>query len=254
MIAIRQLSKSFGSLEVLNGIDLFFDKPGCVTAVLGPNGSGKTTLIKALLGLVIPEGGTIEVDGQDVRGQWDYRARISYLPQAARFPENLTVRELLAFIKDIRQGQQPREERFIRLFDLEPHLDKRLGTLSGGTRQKVNIALALMYDCPLWILDEPTNGLDPLAMVHFRELMQEARAQGKIVLITTHIMSLVEEIADEVVFLLEGKVYFQGTIHALKTQRNAQSVEQAIAGILSGQASFSANGHAPAARQLALSI
>ncbi len=254
MIAIRQLSKSFGSLEVLKGIDLIFDKPGCVTAVLGPNGSGKTTLIKALLGLVIPDGGIIEVDRQNVRGQWDYRARISYLPQAARFPENLTVRELIDFVKNIRRGQQSQEERFIRLFDLEPHLDKRLGNLSGGTRQKVNIALALMYDCPLWILDEPTNGLDPLAMVHFRELVQEARAQGKIVLITTHIMSLVEEIANEVVFLLEGKIHFQGTIQALKTQHNQQSVERAIASILSGGASFSANGHSAQVQQLALSM
>ncbi len=242
MIAIRNLHKSYGKLEVLKGIDLSFSEPGKVAAILGPNGSGKTTLIKSLLGMVIPSQGAIEVNGHNIRGEWAYRSQIDYLPQIARFPENLTVRELIALIKDIR-GENAADERFIKIFDLQPHLDKCLSNLSGGTKQKVNITLALMYDSPLVILDEPTNGLDPLAMVHFRELIKEERTKGKIILITTHIMSLVEEIADEVVFLLEGKIYFRGTIAELKAQHNESSVERAIAQILSRKLSFSSNGH-----------
>ena len=243
MIAINNLYKSYGKVNVLKGIDLNFNDPGKVIAILGPNGSGKTTLIKSLLGMVIPDKGIIEVNGCNIRGEWTYRSQIDYLPQIARFPENLTVQELIDLIKDIR-GKQANDKRFIKIFGLESYLNKRLSNLSGGTKQKVNITLALMYDSPLVILDEPTNGLDPLAMVHFRELIQQERAKGKIILITTHIMSLVEEVADEVVFMLEGKIYFRGTIAELKAQHNETSVERAIAQILSGKVSFSSNGHA----------
>ncbi len=251
MIKINNLHKSYGKVNVLKGIDLQFSQPGRVTAILGPNGSGKTTLIKSLLGMVIPDNGDIEVNGKNIRGEWNYRSQLDYLPQIARFPENLTVREVIDLIKDIR-GKDADDERFIKLFGLEPYLDKRLSNLSGGTKQKVNLTIALMYDSPLVILDEPTSGLDPVAMVHFRDLVREQRAKGKITLITTHIMSLVEEIADEVVFLLEGKIYFQGTVDELKTQHNETSVERAIAQILSGRAAFSSNGHAKSSGQFAV--
>lgn len=252
MIAIKNLYKSYGKVNVLKGIDLHFKDQGKVTAILGPNGSGKTTLIKALLGMVIPDKGSIEVNGKNIRGEWNYRSQLDYLPQIARFPENLTVQEVIDLIKDIR-SKNADDERFVKLFDLEPYLDKRLSNLSGGTKQKVNLTIALMYDNPLIIMDEPTNGLDPVAMVHFRDLIREQRAQGKIILITTHIMNLVEEIADEVVFLLEGKIYFQGTIDELKSQHNETNVERAIAQILSGRVAFSSNGHAKGIGQLAVS-
>lgn len=251
MIKINNLHKSYGKVNVLKGIDLQFSQPGRVTAILGPNGSGKTTLIKSLLGMVIPDKGDIEVNGKNIRGEWNYRSQLDYLPQIARFPENLTVREVIDLIKDIR-GKDAEDERFIKLFGLGSYLDKRLSNLSGGTKQKVNLTIALMYDSPLVILDEPTSGLDPVAMVHFRNLVREQRAKGKIILITTHIMSLVEEIADEVVFLLEGKIYFQGTVDELKSEHNETSVERAIAQILSGRAVFSSNGHAKRVGQFAV--
>lgn len=252
MIKINNLHKSYGKVNVLKGIDLQFSQPGRVTAILGPNGSGKTTLIKSLLGMVIPDKGDIEVNGKNIRGEWNYRSQLDYLPQIARFPENLTVREVIDLIKDIR-GKDAEDERFIKLFGLESYLDKRLSNLSGGTKQKVNLTIALMYDSPLVILDEPTSGLDPVAMVHFRNLVREQRAKGKIILITTHIMSLVEEIADEVVFLLEGKIYFQGTVDELKSKYNETSVERAIAQILSDRTAFSSNGHAKRVGQFAVS-
>jgi len=241
MIKIEQLYKQFGAIEVLKGIDLEIDQPGSITAILGPNSSGKTTLIKCILGMVIPDKGKISMDGKSIRGQWMYRAGIDYLPQIARFPENLTVRELISCIRDIRGGD-PDEQKLIQLFDLGEQLDKKLSNLSGGTRQKVNLTLALMYDSPLLILDEPTSGLDPVAMVTLRGLIAQAKASGKMILITTHIMSFVEELADEIIFLLEGKIYFRGTVKTLKAHYNENSVERAIAQILRGNALSTGNG------------
>ncbi|PSR13817.1 MAG: copper ABC transporter ATP-binding protein [Bacteroidetes bacterium] len=234
MIDIQNLHKSYGKLAVLRGIDLNLSQTGQISAILGPNGSGKTTLIKSILGLVIPDQGDIRMDGQTIKGQWAYRHHISYLPQIARFPENLTVTELLAMIKDLRSGPTD-DDALIQLFGLGPHLQKRLGDLSGGTKQKVNLVIAFMYDSPVIILDEPTSGLDPVAMIHLRELLQRARQQGKIILLSTHIMSFVDEMADEVVFLLEGAIRFRGTLVQLKTQYQEDNVERAIANILQGE-------------------
>ena len=231
MITIRQLHKAFGPKSVLQGIDLNLDQPGRITAILGPNGSGKTTLIKCILGMVIPDAGEIEVQGKSIKGEWIYRKQLDYLPQIARFPDNLTVLELIDLIQDLRPGQSQAEE-LIDRFGLHNYLDSRLNHLSGGTKQKVNLTLAFMYDSPILILDEPTSGLDPLAMQQLRELILRERKRGKLIIITTHIMSFVEEMADDIVFLLDGQVCFQGTIEALLKQEAAASVEEAIAQLL----------------------
>ncbi len=233
MISIQQLHKSFGANKVLRGIDLKFDRPG-ITAVLGPNGSGKTTIIKSILGMVLPDSGTISVQGENVAGKWRYRNQIAYLPQIARFPENLTVAELIRMVKDL-NSSTANDEALISLFELRPFLDKRLGNLSGGTRQKVNLVLTFMYDCPIIILDEPTAGLDPISMVRLKELIHQQRMKGKTILITTHVMSLVEELAEEVVFLLEGQIHFRGSLKELKEKSEEPNVERAIAKLLEKQ-------------------
>ncbi len=231
MIRIDQVSKSFGKLEVLKDISCTFEQQGRIVAILGPNGSGKTTLIKSILGMVLPDVGEISVVGQPIRGRWAYREAISYLPQIARFPDNLRVIELLRMVQDLRQ-QPAHPEQLIKRFGLTSHLHKRLSTLSGGTRQKVNLVLAFMYDTPLLILDEPTAGLDPVAIIQLKEMLGQAREKGKLVLLTTHIMPLVEELADEVVFLLDGRIKFRNSIEVLKHTFNAANVEQAIARLL----------------------
>jgi Cu-processing system ATP-binding protein len=233
LIEVKSIYKKFGHLEVLKGIDLDFKNPGII-AVLGPNGSGKTTLIKSVLGMVIPERGKILFNDEDVKGKWKYRSDIGYLPQIAKFPENLTVKELTRFIHTLR-GKSESEGELIERFDLKPYMDKRLGTLSGGTKQKVNLLLAFQYDNPVLILDEPTNGLDPVAVIHLKELLEKERQKGKIIIITTHIMNFVEEMADEVIFLLEGVIYFRGTVGELKEKYLESSVERAIARILTNK-------------------
>jgi Cu-processing system ATP-binding protein len=227
MIQITQLHKKFGKNKVLRGIDLQIQNKGII-AILGPNGSGKTTLIKALLGMVLPDKGSIFINGTDIKNQWRYRKEIEYLPQIADFPNNLKVRELINLLKDLHQ-QTVNEVQLIDLFGLQPFLDKKLATLSGGTKQKVNILLTFMFDKPLIILDEPTTGLDPMALIHLKELIQYEKANGKTILLTSHIMHFVEEVADEIIYLLEGKVYFKGTVEELKGRTKKDNVEHAIA-------------------------
>lgn len=230
MVNITNLHKKFGSLVVLNGLNLKTPDSGII-AVLGPNGSGKTTLIKSILGMVVPQKGEIEVNGERVRKHWNYRKNIDYLPQIANFPGNLKVKELIDMIKDLR-GKEARDKELIDLFKLEPFMDKKLSNLSGGSKQKVNLVLCFMFDSPLIILDEPTSGLDPVSLIRLRKLIQEEKEKGKTILITSHIMNFVEEISDRIIFLLEGKIYFNGTVEELKTSTGETDFEHAIANIL----------------------
>lgn len=230
MISVTRIRKRFGKLTVLDDVS-FEITDGGVFAVLGPNGSGKTTILKLILGMVLPQSGEIKIQDQPVHNGWKYREDIGYLPQIARFPDNLTVSELISMVKDIRNAPCTEQE-LIRLFDLEKFLDKKLGNLSGGTRQKVNIVLTFMCECPIYILDEPTAGLDPIAMISLKELIAQEKNKGKIILITTHILSLVEIIADEIIFLLEGKIHFKGNLNRLYDQTGSDNLEQSIASLL----------------------
>jgi Cu-processing system ATP-binding protein len=233
MIEFKNLHKQFGKLTVLDGLDLDIKK-GRIFAILGPNGSGKTTLIKCLLGMVIPTKGDILYKGKSVLRKWDYRNNLNYLPQIANFPANLTVIELLKMVKNLRP-KKSNDKELIELFGLKEFLNKKLGNLSGGTKQKVNIVLTFMFDSDLIILDEPTTGLDPISLIHLKEIIQKEKAKGKTILITTHIMSVVDELADEIVFLLDGKIYFKGSIDALKQQTKNNNLEHAIANLISKQ-------------------
>ena len=233
MIQFKNLHKRFGKLTVLDGLDLDI-KEGGIFAILGPNGSGKTTLIKCLLGMVIPNKGDILFEGESVLKKWEYRNNLNYLPQIANFPPNLSVIELINMVKNLRP-KSSNEQELIQLFGLKSFLNKKLGNLSGGTKQKVNLVLTFMFDSDLIILDEPTTGLDPISLIHLKELIQKEKEKGKTILITTHIMSFVNEVADEIVFLLDGKIYFKGSIDALKKQTNNNNLEHAIANLISKQ-------------------
>jgi len=230
MIEVVNLHKSFKKNVVLKGIDLTIGDQG-ITAILGPNGSGKTTFIKSILGLVIPQSGEIKVQNQSIKGRDDYRSGISHLPQIASFPENLTGRELIKLVKDLRKGES-REDELIDLLNLRQELDKKMGNLSGGNKQKINIVLALMFDTPLIILDEPSTGLDPVSLLRFKEFIKKESDAGKKILLTTHIMDLVDKLADDVIFLLDGNIHFQGTVKQLLTTTGEQTIEKSIASLL----------------------
>ena len=230
MIKVQQLSKSFGKLRVLKDLNLEIDKGG-IFAILGPNGSGKTTLMKALLGMVRPDNGSILIDNQNISSSWMYREEIDYMPQIANFPPNLKVSELFKLLESIRKSKSDCQE-LIETFGIQEHLNKKFATLSGGTKQKVNIIASLMFDSPLVILDEPTTGLDPIAMLALKKLIFDLKKEGKTIVLSSHIISFVEEVADEIIFILDGKIYFHGKPGILFDQTNSNNLEEAIASIL----------------------
>jgi Cu-processing system ATP-binding protein len=228
VIKIRDLDKTYGRLRVLRSLSL--DIPdGRVTAILGPNGAGKTTLIKSVLGLVRPDGGTIEVGGVRVNGTGDYRAGIGYMPQIPRYPENLTVREILHMIKDLRNRFAELDEELIELFELETQYDKPFKTLSGGNRQRVSAAIAFLFRPDILILDEPTAGLDPLASSTLKDKVKRERERGRTFVLTSHVMSEIEELADTVVYVLDGVVHFEESVSALLERTGEGTLERAMA-------------------------
>lgn len=230
MIKIKGLNKYYGNHHVLRDIDLEIGDPG-IYAILGPNGSGKSTLLKSIIGLVNPRHGDIYVNGTSVSDTHTYRSGISYLPQIARFPDNLRVVELFRLIKEIRNDRTD-ETRLVRLFGIESEMRKRLRNLSGGTRQKVNMILGFLFDTPYLILDEPTISLDPVSLVTFRKVITEKQKEGKIIIYTTHIMNLVEELSDQIILLLEGRIIFKGGLKEICSESGATSLEHAISNLV----------------------
>jgi Cu-processing system ATP-binding protein len=232
MIEITGLSKRYGRLPVLQGLDLAV-RSGRVTAIVGPNGAGKTTLIKAILGLTRPDGGRITVDGVVLDGGVDYRTRVGYMPQIARFPENLTGADLLAMLADVRSAAgtsaPATDEELIERFRLGDQLGKPLRTLSGGTRQKVNAVMAFLFRPDLLILDEPTAGLDPVSSGILKDKILAERRAGRTFVLTSHVMSELEELADDVAFLLDGRVRFAGPVEELKRATRQHNLERAVA-------------------------
>jgi len=233
MIEFKDVHKKYGKLEVLKGVS-FTIKDGGIFAILGPNGSGKTTSMKSFLGMVIPTKGDIFFNGKSIKNQWAYREQISYLPQIANFPSNLKVKELIAMIKNIKK-LPCHEQELIELFGLQKHLNKSLGNLSGGTKQKVNLVLTFMVDVPVLVLDEPTSGLDPIAILALKNLILREKEKGKTILITSHILSFIEELSDEILFILEGNIYFRGTPQQLLETTQKNNFQEAIAELLKNE-------------------
>lgn len=228
MISIKKLRKDFGPRTVLNELDLEIPA-GQATGIVGPNGSGKTTTIKSLLGLVKPTSGDILVDGKSIEGEWQYRSKIGYMPQIARYPENMTIGELFEFIKNMRGSTTNRDRELLEYFDLDNEIDKRMRALSGGMRQKVGAILAMMFDPEILIFDEPTAGLDPKSSVQFKRLVQEEKKKGKTVLLTSHIMSEIEELTDHLIFIVEGNIRYDGPMRELMERQQEQRLEGAVA-------------------------
>ncbi len=230
MIEINGLYKRFGKLKVLENLDLELKSPG-VFAIIGPNASGKTTLIKAILGIVIPDAGEIKINERSVLNEFKYRNQLTYLPQIANFPPNLTVGELISLVKELRQ-EISFEDKLISIFNMNEHINMKIGNLSGGTVQKVNLILTFMFESDLIILDEPTNGLDPISMINLEKIISEEKEKGKTILITTHVMRIVERFSDEIIFLLEGKVFFKGKLSTLRKKTDEKDLEFAIAKLM----------------------
>ena len=231
MIIIENCTKKFGKHEVLQNINLSFHKGECV-ALIGPNGCGKTTLIKSILGMVIPDSGSIKFDNKSIYGDYLYRSSIGYMPQIGRYPDNMTIGQIIEMIKKIRNSEQALDEDLINAFELEKMFLKQMRTLSGGTTQKVSAALAFLFNPEVLILDEPTAGLDPLASEILKEKIIREKEKGKLILITSHLLSELDDLVTEIIFMQDGKVHFHKKVADLKSETNESKISKSIAKIL----------------------
>lgn len=231
MISVNGISKKFGKQEVLKDFKLSFEK-GNSYAVMGPNGSGKTTLIKSILGMVLPDSGEILVKGRSIKGSEDYRKNIGYMPQIGRYPQNMKIGQLFSMMKDMRPEIKNYDLDLVGAFELDKIKDKSMGTLSGGTRQKVSAALAFLFNPEILILDEPTAGLDPIAVEILKSKIRKEREADKLILITSHILNDLDELTNHAIYIFEGEVFFNDSIESLKEITAEDKFSPAIAKLM----------------------
>jgi Cu-processing system ATP-binding protein len=232
MIIANNINKKFGKLKALDNVSVTCNKGECI-ALIGPNASGKTTFIKCILGMVVCDNGFITFNGKNILHNWKYRANIGYMPQIGRYPDNMTIGQLLNMMKDIRNEKNILlDEELIKKFELDKLFGKRMRTLSGGTRQKVSASLAFLFNPDVLILDEPTAGLDPLAAEILKEKIIAEKAKGKLILITSHVLSELDDLITQVIYMQEGKLLFHKNIADLRADTGQEKLSKAIAAVM----------------------
>ena len=236
MIDLRNLVKEFGNLRAVDDLSLKVDA-GEFYVVLGPNAAGKTTTIKMLVGLISPTSGTLNVCGYDVEKEpMEVRRRLAFVPDFPFLYDKLTPWEFFRFtgqLFHLTEEQIQRQTReLIPRFSLNPYLDKRIESLSHGTRQRIAIVSALMHEPKLFVLDEPMVGLDPHHQFVLKEVLKERAAQGMTVFLSTHQLSVAEEVADRIGIVHMGKLVAEGTkeeLHAMGGKGNVALEETFLA-------------------------
>ncbi|MFT3843475.1 MAG: ABC transporter ATP-binding protein [Lacibacter sp.] len=232
MIIASNVTKTFGKLKALDNVSVNCAK-GQTIALIGPNGSGKTTLIKSVLGMVMPDSGFITFDQHNIVHNWNYRERIGYMPQIGRYPDNMTIAQVFLMMKDIRKKTAAAiDEELIEEFGLNEMMSKRMRTLSGGTRQKVSASLAFLFNPDVLILDEPTAGLDPVASEILKQKILKEKQKGKLTLITSHILSELDDVVSEIIYMQEGKLLFHKSLEQLQADTGETKLAKAIAHIM----------------------
>lgn len=234
MITVKNISKKFGKLVALDNVHLELKKGECI-ALIGPNACGKTTLIKIILGMVIPNSGDIFFKEAPISSDFNYRREIGYMPQIGRYPENMTIGQIIDMIKTIRNTNYHLDEELYSAYQLEKILEKSMRTLSGGTRQKVSATLAFLFNPEVLILDEPTAGLDPLASEIIKEKIITEHKKGKLILITSHLLSELDDLITQIIFMQDGKIVFHKEVNELKLQTKTNKISHAITHILKSQ-------------------
>lgn len=215
IVKIQGLQKKFGKFQALHDVT-FTVEAGSVVGFIGPNGAGKSTTIRTLLGIINRSGGNATIFGKDVwQESLAIHKRVSYVPGDVALWGNLTGGEIIdLFMKLHGGGNQAKRDRLIERFELDPK--KKAKSYSKGNRQKVGLIAALSVDSDLYILDEPTSGLDPLMEIVFQEEVEEIKNAGKAILLSSHILSEVERLADKVVIIRQGRVVEAGTLDELR--------------------------------------
>jgi ABC-2 type transport system ATP-binding protein len=222
MIELVHLFKKFGDLTAVNDISLTV-RPGEFFAVLGPNAAGKTTTIRILAGLIKPTSGTARIAGFDIQSHpLEARRRLAYVPDFPFLYDKLTPWEFLRFIGQLFQMEESKiqaaAKELIPRFSLEPFINKPIEGLSHGTRQRVAIVSALMHDPEVFVIDEPMVGLDPQHARVVKDILKERSQRGMTVFLSTHQLSVAEEMADRIGIIHQGKLVAVGTREELRQQ------------------------------------
>jgi ABC-2 type transport system ATP-binding protein len=214
-VEVKGLTKKFGKFTALDNIDLSINE-GEIYGFIGPNGAGKSTTIRIMLGMLKPTNGEVKIFGKDAwKDAVDIHKRISYVPGDVNLWPNLTGGEVIdLFLKMRGNGNQNRREELIERFQLDP--TKKCRTYSKGNRQKIALVAAFASDADLYILDEPTAGLDPLMERIFQECVFEARKEGKSVFLSSHILSEVEKLCEKIAIIRAGKIIETGTLSEMR--------------------------------------
>jgi sodium transport system ATP-binding protein len=236
VIEAAALSKRFGTVDAVSNVS-FIARDGEITGLLGPNGAGKSTCLRMMYGVLTPDDGCARIDGLDVRGETSAaRAHLGVLPHAAGLYNNLTARENIDYFGALHGMERERLERrtaeLAHALGMEGFIDRRVKGFSQGQRIKVALARALVHDPGNLILDEPTNGLDVMAIRSLREMLQGLKAGGRCILFSSHVMQEVAALCDRVVIIGHGRVLADGTPQAIREQSGAQSLEEAFLHVL----------------------
>lgn len=182
--------------------------------------------------MVVPDSGEILVNGTKITGDVRYKASIGYMPQIGRYPDNMTVSQVISMIRDIRGYEGKEDTELYEEFGVNKFFDKKMRTLSGGTTQKVSATIAFLFDPPVLILDEPTAGLDPVSSGIFRDKIVREREKGKLILITSHLLSELDDLLTDVVFMQEAEVLFYKSVEELYTETGEERVSKAVGKLL----------------------
>ena len=227
LLRIDHLNKSFGRVEVLKEISLDIQR-GSLHALLGPNGSGKTTLLKCLMGSMHHDKGTIDLSGRQEVQSKAYKQMFVYMPQFPGFLPHLSAREIIQLLVNLRKEKPIHAERLIEDLKIHEFWHRSFKELSGGMKQKINILQCFMFDFEIAFLDEPTASLDPQIAAYLKNLLLELKALGKTMVFTSHIMSEVEEIADYMSLLSNGKMLLNVSPESFIKEQETGNLEQAM--------------------------
>lgn len=220
MLEIKNLTKKFGEKVAVDNIDLSV-KSGEIYGFLGPNGAGKTTTIKMIVGMLMPDGGNITVDGIDaINDDVEAKRQIAYVPDSPEIYDIMTGRQYLNFIADVfelRDEERNKQiDRYAEVFEMQDNLDVMIAGYSHGMKQKIVIMGALIHSPKLLILDEPMVGLDAKSSFRLKEIMRALADEGRTVFFSTHVMEVAENICDRIGIINRGKVIAVGTLDEIK--------------------------------------
>jgi ABC-2 type transport system ATP-binding protein len=228
VLRLEHVSKSFGSKDVLKDIN-FSVNSGEIIGYIGSNGAGKTTTIKIILGLIDDYQGDVFIFGEKVKGQFEYKKRIGYVPEVSDMYDNLTAHEYLSFIgmlygigedKAVKKGKE-----MMSVFGIDDAINGRIHTFSKGMRQKLSIITGMIHNPDILFLDEPLGGIDANSVLVFKEVLKNLKKEGKTIFYSSHILEVVEKLSDRILLINEGEIVIDGTVADVMSMQSDSSLE-----------------------------